>query len=468
MLREIFYRQFADIRPNEWPRALLLSLFFFLIIATYWILKPVKRGLIINHFQENPLSLLGFTFSGAQAEQFGKVLNLLAVYLVVVLFVHLSRRVARHHLVQIFALGFAAAFVLYSRMIHSGSDLMVWSFYVLGDMFNTAMVAIFWAFTGDIVHSAEAKRTFGLIGFGGVLGGFLGATLVSSTVEDIGRATLLAICVGPMVIISGLAHWVHRRAATANRDPEDAPAASESRQSAALEGARLVAGSKYLLAIAGLIASYELVSNIIDFQLSATVEQTIPHSLGRDAFFGRVGQIIGVISIVVQLFLTSFVLKRFGVRMALSFLPVAILVTTAGFLIVPMLVFAASMSVADNSLNYSINQSAREALYVPTSKDAKYKAKAFIDMFVQRLAKVVSVLLNLVFSVAFVSGVRWLSLVTLAMLAGWFVLVRYLGRGFKKAEERRAMEDAQVAERDARSAYGEEARALERKNDGRH
>src|SRR5690606_39920428 len=59
MLREIFYRQFADIRPHEWPRALSLSLFFFLIIATYWILKPVKRALIINHFQEDPLELLG-------------------------------------------------------------------------------------------------------------------------------------------------------------------------------------------------------------------------------------------------------------------------------------------------------------------------------------------------------------------------------------------------------------------------
>ena len=447
MLREIFYQQFADIRPNEWPRALLLSLFFFLIIATYWILKPVKRGLIISHFGEDPLQLFGFTLSGAQAEQVGKVLNLFAVYLVVVLFVYLSRRVARHRLVQIFALGFGAAFVFYSRMIHSGSDLMVWTFYVFGDMFNTAMVAIFWSFTGDIVKPAEAKRTFGLIGLGGVMGGFLGATLVGSTVLNIGRATLLAICVGPMIVISGLAYWIHRSASIENREDEDAPAASTSRQSAAFEGARLVAGSKYLLAIAGLIATYELVSNVIDFQLSATVEQVITEPLQRDAFFGRVGQIIGVVSIFVQLFLTSFVMKRFGLRVALSFLPVAILVSTVGFLAMPVLVFAASMSVADNALNYSINQSAKEALYVPTSKDAKYKAKAFIDMFVQRLAKVISVVLNLAFSVAFVSGVRWLTLVTLAMLAGWFFLVRYVGVGFRKAEERNAMDEAHEAKK---------------------
>lgn len=438
MLREILFKQFADIRPDERVRAGLLSLFFFLIIATYWILKPLKRGLIITHFGEDPITLLGFTFSGAQAEQIGKVLDLFAAYLVVILFVHLARRFPRHQLVLIFCTISAGLFVFYSRIIHSGSDVMVWSFYIFGDMFNVAMVALFWAFTDDIAGSSEAKRTYGLIGLGGVLGGFVGATLVSATVENVGRATLLALCVAPMAIIAGIAYYVHRRATTAPRSRPDAPAASSSRQSAALEGARLVLGSKYLIAIACLVASYELVSNIIDFQLSATVEQMIPRSLERDAFFGRVGQLVGAVSIIVQLFLTSFVMKRFGVGTALSYLPVAILISSIGFLIAPVIVFAASMSVSDNALNYSINQSAKEALYVPTSTDATYKAKAFIDMFVQRLAKVFSVVLNLIFSVAFVSGIRWLSVVSFAMLLVWFTLIRFVSRGFRSAEVQRA------------------------------
>lgn len=443
MLRDIFYRQFADIRGNEWPRALLLSFFFFLVIATYWILKPVKRGLIINHFGEDPVQIFSLTLSGAQAEQLGKVLNLAAVYLVVVLFVYLARRVPRHRLVQIFALLFAAAFIIYSQSIHSNSDLVVWSFYVFGDMFNTAMVAIFWAFTDDIARSSEARRTYGLIGLGGVIGGFLGATLVASTVENIGRATLLAICVAPMVVICFLAFWIHRDAARENREPDDQPAAaSSSRENAAVEGGRLVIGSKYLLAIAAMTAIYELVSSIVDFQLSATVEQMIPYSLERDAFFGRVGQVVGVISILVQLLLTSFVMKRFGMGVALAFLPAAVMVSSIGFFVVPSLLAAASMSVSDNAFNYSINQSAREALYVPTSKNAKYKAKAFIDMFVQRLAKVASVALNLGFSIAIVSGVRWLSIVTLVMVIAWLFLVRYVSRGFRRAERAEAVREA--------------------------
>jgi AAA family ATP:ADP antiporter len=207
--------------------------------------------------------------------------------------------------------------------------------------------------------------------------------------------------------------------------------------SAALEGAQLVISSKYLLAILGIIGLYEIVSNIVDFQLAAVVETSIQDEQARDAFFGLVGQITGIGSIVVQLLVTSFVMKRYGVGVALLFLPVAILFSSVGFLLVPSLVFVVAMSASDNALNYSINQSAREALYTPTSRDVKYKAKAFIDMFVQRFAKVVAVVLNLsVAAFVGVQGVRWLSLASIAVLIAWIALVRYAGQQFdERADE---------------------------------
>ncbi|MDX1578739.1 MAG: Npt1/Npt2 family nucleotide transporter, partial [Gemmatimonadota bacterium] len=201
---------------------------------------------------------------------------------------------------------------------------------------------------------------------------------------------------------------------------------------AALEGARLVFGSRYLLGIAGLLGFYELVSNIVDFQLAVIVEREVAGALERDAFFGMVGQITGIASIAAQLFLTTYVLNRFGVKTALLFLPVVVLGGSIGFLVVPSLFFAAFMRVGDNALNYSINQSAREALYTPTSQDAKYKAKAFIDMFVQRAAKVVAVGLNLGLTAVAAVAVRWLSLLSAAAIAGWIVVIRYLGDEFRE------------------------------------
>jgi AAA family ATP:ADP antiporter len=134
-------------------------------------------------------------------------------------------------------------------------------------------------------------------------------------------------------------------------------------------------------------------------------------------------------------------MRRFGVGAALLFLPVAILFGSVGFLAMSTLLFATMMSASDNALNYSINQSAKEALYVPTSRDEKYKAKAFIDMFVQRSAKLFAVGLNLAFvAVVGLAGVRWLSVGTILALAAWIPLARYLGRRFEDRAEKRRLE----------------------------
>ncbi len=191
----------------------------------------------------------------------------------------------------------------------------------------------------------------------------------------------------------------------------------------------------------GIIGLYEIVSNIVDFQLSATIASNISGDLDKDAYFGIVGQITSIVSLIVQLFLTSFIMKRFGVGIALLFLPIAITLGSVGFLVLPSLLFVTIMSAGDNSLNYSINQSAKETLYTPTNQDVKYKAKAFIDMFVQRFAKVIAVVLNL--GVAYWVGirhVRWLSVASLVILVFWILLVNYVSKEFEIKSNRKALQ----------------------------
>ncbi len=431
-LRAIFVRQYSDIPREEWPKALLLSAYFFLLIATYWILKPVKRGLLISHFGQSPLHLLGYKLGGAEAEQVAKILDMLFAYLAVILFTWLARRMRREQLVLLFAAGFSAVFALYARALDHPGELTVWTLYILGDMFNTLMIGLFWAYTNDLTTAGTARRTYGVIGLGGVLGGFAGATVVSTLVRDIGRAPLLLLCIVPMAGVALIAVAVRRL------DNGTAPAVAAVRPrgaSAALEGARMVFQSWYLVSIAGIVASYELVSNVVDFQLAITVENTIPHALAKDAFFATVGQTIGVISVLVQLLLTGFVMQKFGLRAALLFLPVAVALGSMGFLFMPALTFAAAISISDNALNYSINQSAKEALYTPTSAEEKYKAKAFIDMFVQRMAKAGSVMFNLGSAAVAITAVRWLSLVTLAIIAIWLTMIFAASRGFRRLTE---------------------------------
>jgi AAA family ATP:ADP antiporter len=299
------------------------------------------------------------------------------------------------------------------------------------------MVATFWAFANDLNTGDEAERLYGIVGLGGVVGGFVGASVVSGLVEPIGRSPLLFACLVPTAVIGALAVWIHQRECGANPEVPCAPDTETvtDEDNAFLEGGKIVFQSKYLLGIAAVLGLYEMVSNIVDFQLAVVVERQITSSVERDAFFGLVGQATSLVSIGVQLLLTSFVMKRYSVKVALLFLPLAILGGTLGFVAVPTLLFVGFMSVSDNALNYSINQSAKEALYTPTTQDEKYKAKSFIDMFVQRAAKVGAVALNLGLTALVVADVRWLSVAVGVLLVAWIATIRYLGTRYEERKE---------------------------------
>ena len=443
---EAIQKRFFDIRRDEWPRALALALFFFLVIAVFWVIKPIKKGTLISFYAEDALHLWGLTFGGAEVEQLAKVVNMIVVYGVVVLFTLLVRRFERQQVIYIFCALISALLVVFSFAVIRPDAFTAWSLYVFGDIFNSIMVVSFWALANDVNSPGQSKRLYGIIGLGGVVGGFVGATFVSAFVgnEIIGRQVLLLGCIAGMAIIVGLVWFIDQRSRDGASDQQTKKADEGASVSAAVEGARLVFKSKYLLAILGLIGFYEIVSNIIEFQLSTMAELNIAAGTGQDAFFASIGQWISGVSIATQVLLTPYLMNRWSVGTALVVLPLADLVLSVSFLIVPILGIAAAMSVADNAFNYSIYQSAKESLYTPTSRDAKYKAKAFIDMFIQRGAKVLAVVLNLVFAaVASLQGVRWLSIASLVVLGAWLLVVRFAGRRFA---ERAGGEEAEREE----------------------
>jgi AAA family ATP:ADP antiporter len=435
----------VDVRPGEWGKALAMSGFLFLVVSVFWVVKPIKRSMILGYYGDRPLHFLEWSWIGAEVEQLAKVVNVLVAVVAVGLFTVAVRRFRRATLVYACCAVFAVGFAAFGLVIDDPSGPLVFSFYSFGDLFNTVMIALFWAFMNDLVEPEQAKRLYGIVGLGGVLGGLFGSTIVRGTIEGVGRSGLLAGCILPLFIVSLTAWWVDRIAH--ERFGREGRPLEATHHSSILEGARMVHGSHYLTGIAATILLYEIVSNVIDFQLSATVQQTISGDTERDAFFAFVGQMTGGVSVLVQLVLTSYVMRKFGIGAALLFLPVTILAGSVGFLAVSTLAFATMMSASDNALNYSINQSAREALYVPTSRDEKYKAKAFIDMFVQRSAKLFAVGLNLVFA-AFVglASVRWLSVGTILVLGGWIPLARYLGRRFEDRAAKRRAAQAEAAQ----------------------
>ncbi len=426
------------IRRDEWPLALLLFGYFFAVVTTFWILKPLKKGLFISFFKQRGVDLWLWHGTAAQGELVAKVLNMVVAFGAATLFTALSRRLRRQRLTYAFSVMLAVCFVGFAWAVRSPSAPDVWAFYLFGDLYSTLMVATFFAFTNDSVDPDTAKRLYGIVGLGGVAGGAFGSTVVASAVEKLSIPAWLLVCLGVSVVVAILAALAGRIAERrgANARPPLDDHSDERHGNAALAGARIVARSRYLLAIVAIVGLYEMVSTIMDFQFTVTVQRSLD-AAAIPGHFAKVFAVTNWTALIIQLLFTSFAMRRFGLTFALLVLPAAAALGSSAFLVAPTLITASALNTADNAFAYSINQSAKEVLYVPTKPEEKYAAKAFIDMFLQRFAKAIAVIVSLGFSIWFSgSGARWLSLATLVLLAVWFVAAAGAGRHFHNLEER--------------------------------
>ena len=439
MKRESPLKAIFDIRRSELPTALLMFSYFFLVITSFWILKPIKKSIFIQFYEKTGFDLFSYHLTGPQAELLAKVLNMVVAFAAVAVFTWLARRFRRQQLTFIFTGFFLASYVAYAFIIERPQSITVWTFYLYGDLFSTLMVATFFAFLNDSVTPDDAKRLYGLVCLGGVAGGVFGTTTLRVLIAKIDVVGWLWVCFGLGLLILVVAFVAGRRI---DRDPppepEAVPAETEKKGKGnpALEGARLVFGSPYLLSIVAIVGLYEIVSTVMDFQFTSTIDHYLSGpAIGKH--FATVFAITNMVSMLVQLFFTSFVMSHFGLGFALMVLPVAALAGSMGFMALPVLGMGSALNTLDNGFSYSINQSAKEALYVPTSKDEKYKAKAFIDMFVQRFAKAVAVGVSLGITMVFreYSSLRWLSGFTVAVIALWIFAAIYAGRSFKRMTE---------------------------------
>jgi AAA family ATP:ADP antiporter len=437
-----------DLHRSERAPTLLMSLYFFFVITIFWILKPLKKSLFLRFYAnlrfDPSFGLIdseAILLDGPQAELFAKVLNMIVAGLATALFVVLARRFRRQALTYVVSAVFCLGFLLLQRFIDTPSTLSVWAFYLFGDLFNMLMVAAFFAYLNDSVSPEVARRIYAFVVLGGVAGGVFGSTVVKARISVFPSSTWLLLCAALTLMIIVIALCAARlRRPLAEYPVEEAEVVVAASVREGMAGARVVSSSPYLSAIASIVAIYEIVSTVMDFQFSATISHYLEgKAIGEQ--LASVFLVTNVLSLAVQLLLTRFVMQELGVRAALSVLPLVVLVVAGGFGLLPLLWVGSSMSIADNALNYSMNQSARESLYVPTSASEKYRAKAFIDIFVQRSAKAVGVVLSLVMSLWIaddLTAVRWLSVLVVMLALVWLSLARYAGNRFDELSQRPA------------------------------
>jgi AAA family ATP:ADP antiporter len=400
-------------------RAVGLFAFFFLVIAAFWIQKPIRTSKLLIDVGPQALPLV----------KLGTACLILPVMLA---YSSLAGRYRRQTLVYWCTATFALTSLLFWWLLRGDGEHAPWTpyaFFFYVDIFNSVLVALFWSFANDLTTPDEARRTYGVVGAGGIVGGVAGSAVTGWTVERLGAPNLLLLCIALLAVIALLAWWLSHDARPAARE-----AAPRATLRDAIAGARLTAGSGYLLSIAALVVAYEIVSNVIDYQFNTVVAGRYDSGPAMAAFLGRFSAASSGVSLLVQLVVTSWILRRWGPRVGLLVLPLVLGLGSLGFLVEPLFAVVAATFFADAALGYSLNQTTKEVLYTPTDEATKYQAKAFIDMFLMRLAKAASSLLILACMAWWLPGsdaVHRLGIVSLATVAGWLLVALRAGRAFE-------------------------------------
>ncbi len=432
-----------DWMKNRETQSLGVLIFlFFLTMSVFWVLKPIRKSLFIGYFKENPYTIFDLSLGGAQVEQLAK-LSMVGIAIIVALALRRSMRVYSIRQVLVIvsvigASGFAASFFLFGQ----SNAAFIWGFYVFGDFINSLILTSLWMLIHDAVNTSQAKKIYSAIGVGIVAGGVFGSFFLYQAIGILGREYIVALCILPIIAIGVFASYYTFRFGDSSGSTSDRATQAMQNKINKKEtwnpfgfwksGDDDKRRFKYWMAIALLVCLYEISSGIIDFQLSVAVENIQTTGIEMDRYFGLIGQVQSMLALIIQVFVTRWLMKRWGLGVALLILPFAILFGSVGFLLIPTLASAMVLSVSDNALNYSVNQSAKETLYVPTRSEERITAKPLIDLFVQRFSKTFAIILNLILvTQVSLENVRWLSLLAISLMISWIFIARFTSREFE-------------------------------------
>ena len=422
---------FADVRSGEGTTALLLMLNIFLILASYYLLKTIREPLILA----SP--------GGAEAKSYSAAAIAALLIVLVPAYSALASRVSRLKLINGVTLFFIACLLIFFAVHQAGVDIGV-PFFIWVGIFNLMVISQMWAFANDVYTVDQGKRLFAIVGVGASLGAIAGSFFTGKLVSQYGPYPFLIGAAALLVLCMLITNMIDVRERSADKD---APGVTEGDLEAGepvkgRSGFALVFADRYLLLIGFLMLTYNLVNTTGEYILGKTVVSLFASSHpalvgGLDEkkvigeFYGNYFTWVNVVSALIQAFLVSRILKYLGVRVALLILP---LVAFGGYLtmaFVPVLSLIRGVKITENSVDYSLQSTTKNALYLPTSREAKYKAKQANDTFFVRFGDVLSA--GLVFA-----GTTWLhfaprqfALANVVLIVIWIVLAVAIGRRFQ-------------------------------------
>jgi AAA family ATP:ADP antiporter len=460
-------RVFADVRAGEAVTALLLAATGFCFLASANVAKVLREPLILVGG--------GTALSGAQLKSYTSAGAALLLLAVVPLYGRLAGRVPRRRLMNIvspvFVACFGGFFVLAGLLVPVGVP-----FFVFLAVFNVMIVAQFWAFANDLYTDEEGKRLFPIVGVGASAGAAAGALLAGRMAAlHLNLSLLFLVAAAPLILAVLLTNVVDTRerrreqriapdavtsgllpAATAQYRTvgdayraasgfhptvrRDASPPPEPRPTSTAGAFGLVARNPYLLLIGLLVlllnwvnTSGEIIlSDVIAHRAAAATSSPAAEQAVIAQFYGGFLATVNIVTLAVQMFLVSRFIRYLGVRASLLVLPVIAFGGYALMAFIPVLAAIRWAKILENSTDYSLNNTVRQALFLPTTREEKYKAKQVTDSLAQRSGDVLSAVTVFIATGLLGWAASRLAFVNLALVVVWLVIAVAIGRRYQR------------------------------------
>jgi len=413
----------TDVHAGEGFGAILLTVDLTVLLGGYYLLKTVRESLILAQ-------------GGAEVKAYSSAAQAILLFGVVPVYGWISTRMNRNQLLRWTSVFFASNLLLFaylgSRGIHEAVPYFIWV-----GIFNVFTVAQLWAFATDLYTEAQGKRLFPMLGVGASLGAVGGAWIAGKLIKPVGPFNMMLIAAASLCLCAGLSRWASRVISQREGEREKK---KDVETLGPQGGFQLLISDPYLRLLAVLTILLNIVSLSGDFVLGKLV---VNHAnevvgLGKQLLAAR-GAYIGayyanyyawtnLVSFVIQAFLVSRVFKYIGIRGSLFILPALSVATFSSILVLPILSVVRVLKIAENGTNYSLQNTVRNALLLPTSREAKYKAKAAIETFCVRLGDVSQAGIIFLGTRFLHLSVRGFAKITLMFTALWLLVAGALYR----------------------------------------
>lgn len=434
-------RVWGDFQSREeLVRFLHLAVTMCLIIGTYWGLRVMKDS-IFN-------AVVGGTAYLPQA----KMLSLLISAPIVIFYGKLVDWFSRQRVFYILSVFYFVTAVLFAiAFMHPATGLantvaspdrwIGWAWYVWVESFGSLMVALFWAFTADITDPEAAKRGFPLIALFAQIGNMIFPTILSAKTWGFeNSAPVVGMCAGFIGLIAVsfwlFVHW-HTRKELSGYGVKAAHEPVES-EPGFLEGLWLLLSQGYLLGLFAIIFIYEVIVTVFDYHFKSSVFEIMGNEKAVNAYLSSYASWVGLVGVICIVFGINNIQRLLGMKWSLLTLPALVGVAILALKTYPThLAMAFWIMVFSKAINYALNQPTLKQLYIPTSKDAKYKSQAWIEMFGGRSSKGTGSIINSTKAGLFSGNVHVFlmvtSLLSFGLIGVWVLVALFVSKKYDKA-----------------------------------